>query len=160
MSIGQIRYSVKPNAQGRVRSDLTLWRCSEDVFEIISGNECRMSPSVAEFGLSALPEDTEGSPKIKLVAFVGGFNSKSNSIIWQPTSPQFRRAEPGEIMVTSSCFSRLFDCVTGPGFVTFDETTDVMIDPQEEFYNVKLCPLSLYDPHKTRPRRAWQTGPR
>jgi glycine cleavage system aminomethyltransferase T len=37
MSIGQIRYSVKPNAQGRVRSDLTLWRYSEDVFEIMSG---------------------------------------------------------------------------------------------------------------------------
>jgi glycine cleavage system aminomethyltransferase T len=60
----------------------------------------------------------------------------------------------------SSCFSRLFDCVIGTGFVTFDEITDVMIDPQEEFYNVKLCPLPLYDPHKTRPRRAWQNGPR
>jgi glycine cleavage system aminomethyltransferase T len=60
----------------------------------------------------------------------------------------------------SSCFSRLFDCVIGAGFVTFDEITDVMIDPQEEFYNVKLCPLPLYDPHKTRPRRACQNGPR
>lgn len=39
MSIGQIRYSVKNDSQGRVRSDLTLWRFSENVFEIMSGCE-------------------------------------------------------------------------------------------------------------------------
>ncbi len=37
MVTGQIRYSVKLNRQGRVRSDLTLWRLGEGVFEIMSG---------------------------------------------------------------------------------------------------------------------------
>ena len=39
MSIGQIRYSVKADVQGRVRSDLTLWRLAENVFEVMSGCE-------------------------------------------------------------------------------------------------------------------------
>ena len=37
MSIGQIRYSVKTDARGKVRSDLTIWRFGETVFEIMSG---------------------------------------------------------------------------------------------------------------------------
>lgn len=37
MSIGQLRYSVKTDSLGRVRSDLTLWRRADDVFEIMSG---------------------------------------------------------------------------------------------------------------------------
>jgi glycine cleavage system aminomethyltransferase T len=37
MSVGQLRYSVKNDAGGRVRSDLTLWRLADEVFEIMSG---------------------------------------------------------------------------------------------------------------------------
>ena len=114
-----------------------------------------ISPSIGELGLSALLEDREGSAEIKLVAFSGDYNGKSDPVIWQASSPQIRRPEPGEIMVTSACFSRLFDRVMGLGFVTIGHTSDAMIDPQDEFYNLKLCPLPPYDPHKTRPRRAW-----
>jgi len=39
MPIGQIRYSVRNDALGRVRSDLTLWRFGEHVFEVMSGCE-------------------------------------------------------------------------------------------------------------------------
>ena len=62
MSIGQIRYSVKLNAQGRVRSDLTLWRYAEDVFEIMSGCAEDVSDLHAqageEFNLQDLSEST------------------------------------------------------------------------------------------------------
>ena len=62
MSIGQIGYSVKPNAQGRVRSDLTLWRYSEDVFEIMSGCAEDLSDlraqSGKQFDLQDLSETT------------------------------------------------------------------------------------------------------
>jgi aminomethyltransferase len=51
MTIGQIRYSVKSDALGRVRSDLTLRRFGEDVFEIMS--RCR--EDIAE--LAALKSD-------------------------------------------------------------------------------------------------------
>jgi len=37
MAVGQIRYSVKTDQRMRVRSDLTLWRCAPDRFEIMSG---------------------------------------------------------------------------------------------------------------------------
>lgn len=39
MPVGRIRYSVKLDEQGRVRSDLTLWRLGADKFEVMSG--CR-----------------------------------------------------------------------------------------------------------------------
>jgi aminomethyltransferase len=39
MAVGQIRYSVKTDLHGRVRSDLTLWRFDEYVFEVMSGCE-------------------------------------------------------------------------------------------------------------------------
>jgi len=39
MRIGQIRFSVKTDPQGSVRSDLTLWRIAATAFEIMSG--CR-----------------------------------------------------------------------------------------------------------------------
>jgi glycine cleavage system aminomethyltransferase T len=54
MSIGQIPYRVKPNAQGRVRSDLTLWRYREDVFEIISGCAENLSDLRAQSGKDSI----------------------------------------------------------------------------------------------------------
>jgi glycine cleavage system aminomethyltransferase T len=276
MAIGQIRYSVKLNVQGRVRSDLTLWRYSEDVFEIMSGcaedisdlcaqageefnlldlsestailslqgpntltqlarfmdvteistlpyfhfarakigelscligrlgysgeagfeilvdqsgrdwlwdllstrfppagfaaidilrieagfflftNECRISPSISELGLSALLEDRMGSPEIKLVAFEGDCHHTPNATSWQPTSSEIRRPDSGEIMITSACFSPLFNRVIGLGFVKFGQASDAIIDPKFEFLDVKLCSLPPYDPHKTRPRKLWQ----
>ena len=39
MSIGQIRYSVKSDPGDRVRSDLTIWRFDDQVFEIMTGCE-------------------------------------------------------------------------------------------------------------------------
>ena len=276
MSIGQIRYSVKLNAQGRVRSDLTLWRFGKDVFEIMSGcaedisdlqalsskgfslqdlseshaiislqgpntltqlarfmdvtelaslpyfhfteveidgvdcllgrlgysgeagfeillgqadkdrlwdllssgfppagfaaidilrieagfflftNECRISPSIGELGLSLLLENSEVNPEIKLVAFTGDHKSSRDLALWQPTSSALRRPGRGEMTVTSACYSQLFNRVIGLGFVACGGETDAVNDPQREFYNIKLCPLPAYDPHKTRPRREWQ----
>ena len=280
MAIGQIRYSVKTDSQGRVRSDLTLWRFGEDVFEVMSGcaadivelgalqgrdfrvddlsetsailalqgpetlarlaefadvtalrelryfhfsqvevcgltclvgrlgysgeagfelileqsqkhrlwqmlstrfmpagfaaidilrieagfflftNECRISPSIADLGLAALFEDAAAAPTMKLVAFEGDFNQKSDPIIWQPSSSRIRRPGPGEIAVTSACFSPLFNRVMGLGFIALDQQTDAVIDPRRQFDNIRLCPLPPYDPRKTRPRRAWRVDPR
>ena len=280
MAIGQIRYSVRTDAQGRVRSDLTLWRFGEDVFEVMSGcaadivelgarqgrdfrvndlsetsailalqgpetlarlatfadvtalrrlpyfhfgqievggltclvgrlgysgeagfelileqshkdrlwqmlsarfrpagfaaidilrieagfvlftNECRISPSIADLGLSALMQDAATVPTMKLVAFAGDFNGKSDPIIWQPGSSRIGRPGPGEIAVTSACFSPLFNRVMGLGFIACDHETATLIDPRREFDNIKLCSLPPYDPDKTRPRRTWRVDPR
>ena len=119
-------------------------------------NECRISPSIAELGLSFVPEENEASPEIKLVAFEGEHKSSRDLALWQPTSSALRRPGRGEITVTSACYSQLFNRVIGLGFVACSGETDAVDDPQHEFYNVKLCPLPAYDPHKTMPRRAWQ----
>lgn len=37
MSVGSIRYSVKADDNGGIRSDLTIWRVGNDVFELMSG---------------------------------------------------------------------------------------------------------------------------
>jgi aminomethyltransferase len=280
MSIGQIRYSVKNDAQGRVRSDLTLWRFSEHVFEIMSGceqdmielralgdeefklddlrettaivalqgpntlaqlaaftdvaalkqlpyfnfteveicgisclvgrlgysgeagfellfeqsqkdhlwallsrqfapagfaaidilrieagfflftNECRVAPSIAELGLSALIEAGAPGPEIQLVAFKADTQKERNLTVWQPTQTVMRRPIQGEITVTSACFSPQFNGVLGLGFVTFGLTGDSLIDPTHQFHNLKSCPLPPYDPHKSKPRSAWQDRPR
>ena len=280
MSIGQVRYSVKLNAQGRVRSDLTLWRYAEDVFEIMSGcaedvsdlqaqageefilqnlsestailslqgpntlaqlacfmdvteistlpyfhfvraqigelpcligrlgysgeagfeilvdqsardwlwdllstrfppagfaaidilrieagfflftNECRISPLIGELGLSALPENSKVSPEIKLVAFEGNCHHTPNPVLWQPTNSEIRRPDSGEIMITSACFSPLFNRVIGLGFVKFGQASDAIIDPKRKFSDVKICSLPPYNPHKTRPRKAWKADTR
>ena len=43
MAVGDIRYSIKTDAAGRVRSDLTLWRLDEHCFDIMSGCEADVS---------------------------------------------------------------------------------------------------------------------
>jgi aminomethyltransferase len=275
MSIGQIRYSVKNDALGSVRSDLTLWRFGEDVFEIMSGckddivelealetegfklddlsettailalqgpatleqlsaftnvtelrqlayfnfaqveicgisclvgrlgysgeagfellveqshknrlwalltakiapagfaaidilrieagfflfaNECRVAPSIAELGLSALFEQGAPSPEIQLVAFAADSAKDTELTLWQPKNAVIRRPYRGEIMVTSACFSPYCNGVLGLGFIILGLNSDSVTDPTNEFNNVKLCSLPLYDPHKQRPRRVW-----
>ena len=62
MKVGQVRYSVKTDCSGRVRSDLTLWRCADSVFELMSG--CRsdvvelVSLRGADFEVQDLSEST------------------------------------------------------------------------------------------------------
>ena len=136
-----------------------------DILRIEAGfflftNECRISLSIADLGLSFVLEENEASPEIKLVAFEGEHKSSRDLALWEPTSSGFRRPGRGEIMFTSACFSGLFDCVIGLGFIACGRKTDVVVDPQHEFYNLKLCSLPSYDPHKTRPRKAWQADPR
>jgi glycine cleavage system aminomethyltransferase T len=280
MSIGQIRYSVSNDGQGRVRSDLTLWRCGEDVFEIMSGrkediselraladegfavddlsettailavqgpntlaqlarlmdveplrklpyfaftqaeicaipclvgrlgysgeagfeflvehsqkdrlwdlfsgllapagfaaidilrieagfflftNECRVAPSISELGLSALFKQGIASPEIRLVAFRADTRSDLDLILWRSSAAVDRRPVPGEIMVTSACLSPLFGGALGLGFVPSGLDCDGVIDPTNQFLKVKLCSLPPYDPHKSRPRRAWRGLPR
>ena len=280
MSIGQIRYSVKTDAEGRVRSDLTLWRFAGDVFEIMSGcaadvielralesvgcdlhdlsettailslqgpatfvqlaslmdvsalltlpyfnfarvevcgiaclvgrlgysgeagfeilieqsdkermwtllsgqfapagfaaidilrieagfflftNECRVAPSIDELGLSTLLGQDPASPDIQLVAFKADTRNELGLTPWQPASGVVRRPEPGEITVTSACFSPCFNSALGLGFVRPRVVNAPLIDPLNEFHNIKLCPLPPYDPHKSRPRSAWEDCPR
>jgi aminomethyltransferase len=67
MSKGQIRYSVKNDPQGRVRSDLTLWRFSDDVFEIMSGCEQDMVELRALQGEGFVVDDLSESTAILAV---------------------------------------------------------------------------------------------
>jgi glycine cleavage system aminomethyltransferase T len=280
MSIGQIRYSVRNDGQGRVRSDLTLWRFGEDVFEVMSGckedisdlralagkgfvvddlseatailavqgpntlaqlarvmdveplrklpyfafaraeisaipclvgrlgysgeagfellveqsqkdrlwallsrlfapagfaaidilrieagfllftNECRVAPTISELGLSALFNHSIASPEIRLVAFRADTHNDPDLILWRSTVAADRRPDPGEIIVTSACFSPLFNSALGLGFVSCGLDCEPVIDPMKQFLDVKLCSLPPYDPHKSRPRRPWRKRPR
>ncbi len=280
MSIGQIRYSVKTDVEGRVRSDLTLWRFGEDVFEIMSGceadiielrtlasvgcdlhdlsettailalqgpatlvqlaalmdvstlltlpyfnftrvevcgitclvgrlgysgeagfellieqsdkqrmwallsarfapagfaaidilrieagfflftNECRVAPSIDELGLSAILGHDPATPDIQLVAFKADTQCDLDLTPWQPASGVVRRPEPGEITVTSACFSPCFNSALGLGFVRTGVVNAPLIDPLNVFHNIKLCSFPPYDPHKSRPRSVWEDCPR
>jgi len=123
-------------------------------------NECRVSPTISELGLSALFGHNTASAEIKLVAFQADAQAGQDLNLWQPTSAASRRPGHGEIIVTSACFSPLFNGVVGLGFVPFDLIADFLTDPVNQFHNIKLCSLPPYDPHKRRPHSAWHDLPR
>lgn len=146
-----------------MRSDLTLWRFSEHVFEIMSGCEEDIileSSAIAELGLSALFEPGIPNPEIQLVAFKADAQKELNLTLWLPPQTTMRRPVQGEITVTSACLSPHFNGVIGLGFVTFGLAGDSVVDPTNQFHNIKFCSLPLYDPHKRGPRSAWQDSPR
>lgn len=275
MSIGQIRYSVKCDARRKVRSDLTIWRFDENVFDIMSGceadveelrglesetfqlqdlsestailalqgpetlsrlaeltdvsallglsyfgfteidvrgvpclagrlgysgeagielvighshkeqmwsmlsatvapagfaaidilrieagfflftHECRVAPSIGELGLSTLLGEVEGQRSMRLVAFRAQAGRNVDLTLWQSSIAPGQRPAPGEIVITSACFSPWFDTALGLGFVPFQDSPRSPVDPTNEFHNIRFCSLPPYDPHKRRPRRAW-----
>jgi aminomethyltransferase len=135
-----------------------------DILRIEAGlflftNECRISPAIAELGLSAMFDSSNSYPEIRLVAFTADTQSELDLVLWEAESAVIKRPRIGQIIVTSACFSVSFERVTGLGFIVFDDESDVFVDPENDFHNINLCSLPPYDPHKTRLRRAWQPNP-
>lgn len=275
MSIGQLRYSVKTDSQGRVRSDLTLWRCADEVFEIMSGcstdvvellalqdtgfhvddlsettailalqgpntmtrlarhmdvgsimalsyfhfseteiagipcvigrlgysgeagveilleqthkawlwdllceqvapagfaaidilrieagfflftNECRVSPSISELGLSGQVDDTGTKSEIRFSAFKADTESAMDLTLWQPSGGLVRRPAFNEICVTSAYYSPHFDRAIGLGFVPAEHESDLISDPRNTFINIEVCTPPMFDPRKIRPLQSW-----
>jgi glycine cleavage system aminomethyltransferase T len=122
-------------------------------------NECRVAPSNTELGLSELFDPGTQSPDIQQVAFEGGSAKGLKLTLWQSTDTAIRRPDRGEITVTSACFSPHFDRVPGLGFILYGHKCDSVHDPMNELLDLKLCSLPPYDPHKQRPRSAWQDSP-
>ena len=81
MVTGQIRYSVKLNRQGRVRSDLTLWRLGAGVFEIMSGCQADAIELLSLSDESFRVEDlSEQSATIAIQGDRKGFRNHSRTV--------------------------------------------------------------------------------
>ena len=57
MSVGGIRYCLHADPEHRVRSDLTVWKLDDEVFEVMSGEAADVKSLVAESSCRATVED-------------------------------------------------------------------------------------------------------
>jgi aminomethyltransferase len=126
---------------------------------VLFANEFLVPVTAREAGLERLA----GRPThpfdqgIKLVCFRA--NSRSRPVLWQPVRPVARPA-PGTITITSACHSVAADGTLGLGFARREDVlaNAALNDPNGIFDDIRLVPLPFVDPHKLRPRAAWEAA--
>lgn len=123
---------------------------------VLFANELRVPVGAGEVGLSRFAGSRParlGTP-LTLVAFRA--DAAGRPILWQPAATLARPA-PGEIVVTSACWSRRAGGVLGLGFAHADDVAAgrPLADPTRAFAALSLVPRPFYDPGKRRPRAAW-----
>jgi len=134
-----------------------------DILRIEAGfflftNECRVRPSMADLGLSALLGQAGTAPALRYTGFRA--QADSRPLLWQPRVDRVKRPAAGEIAITSACYSPHFDSVLGLGFVDAADAGAPVRDASGEFRSIELFAPPLYDPGKRIPRLPWRPGPR
>jgi glycine cleavage system aminomethyltransferase T len=134
-----------------------------DILRIEAGfflftNECRIRPSIAELGLSALLGQAGDAPALRYAGFRA--QADSRPLLWQPDVNRVKRPADGEIAITSACYSPHFDSVLGLGFVNATNTGGPVRDGSGEFRSIELFSPPLYDSCKRIPRLPWKPCPR
>lgn len=123
---------------------------------VLLANEFRIPVTADEVGLSAFAGSVPAGlePPLSLIAFRA--DTARRPVLWQPAAA-LARPEPGQIVVTSACWSRRAGGVLGLGFVHATETvgSPPPVDPDRAFTNITLAPRPFYDPGKRRPRADW-----
>ena len=64
MSVGGIRYCLHADPEHRVRSDLTVWKLDDEVFEVMSGEEADAKSLVAQSTSGPTVEDISAGTAI------------------------------------------------------------------------------------------------
>lgn len=273
MAVGEVRYSLKTDEHGGVRSDLTIWRCGNDLFEVMSGhsgdvpdllayrsqpgsvadlsdetailalqgpgslgalegkadidllsrlryfhfvdcdvagipcrvgrlgytgekgfelicrladkgrlweslatsarpagftainilrieagfmlftNECQLSPSPFELGMQRIISTGSIIRRYRLVAFTGNPARRRQQLSLSPRLTAIPM--PGQIAISSACYSPYFHSWIGLGFVHLNHSDDDAVDPQGLITNIRIAEPPLYDHSKQIPRANW-----
>lgn len=148
-----------------IRADLTR-RCrpagfaAADILRIEAGfvlfaNDFQLPVTAREAGLAAFSTHPAGDrAELALVAFRA--EASERPVLWQPPRPP-KGPRPGEIAVTSACWSPVAGGVLGLGYVRAAETAPgtELVDPAGTFGNVRVVERPYYDPDKRVPRGPW-----
>ncbi len=151
-----------------------LWAClteniqpagfiAADVLRIEAGfplfwNDFALPVTAQEAGLSAFSRSNSTSSAATLRRICFSANSATRPILWRPESTPDRPAKPGEVAVTSACYSTRAERVLGLGYVLASsvETETEMFDLGGQFHDIRTQSLPFYDFAKARPRAAWR----
>lgn len=123
---------------------------------ILFANELSIPVKPFELGLEPFAGtslDCDEDP-IALVAFTA--ETAHKPVLWQP--PAFvSRPEPGEIAITSACWSPLANATLGLGYALRrdGEREAPLRDRHGWFNNIRLVKRPFFDPEKRRPRASW-----
>ena len=104
---------------------------------ILFAHECLLQPRPNELGLARFaPLAKIEKPRFQLVCFEAeSALSRTQLALWQPDPAFVRSPEPGEITITSACYSPRSESVLGLGFVhpeTLSKNGE-LLDPQADF---------------------------
>ena len=125
---------------------------------ILFTQEGLIAPTVAELGMEHLfPYECE-TPQCRMVAFSAECSHQNP--VWQPERSRIARPQPGQITITSTCFSPEFNQTIGLGFVSAPPASGDVCDPSGQFRNIRLQPVPMFDPGKVIPRQPWHATSR
>ena len=125
---------------------------------VLFANEFQLPVTAREAGLAMFAGGhwIGGDAELALVAFRA--LSSAPPGLWRPPRTLERVSRPGDIAVTSACFSPLAEGILGLGYVRRAdlEAGYAFTDPLGAFTCIKIVPRPYYDPGKRRPRTAWR----
>lgn len=126
---------------------------------LLFANELRLPVTPKELGLARFYAGPRLRPSVlRLISFTA--EADDLQWPWQPAANMSPPAQPGDVAVTSACYSTLAGKILGLGYVlaaTQNETT--LRDPAGVFRNIAATQTPFYDPQKARPRAAWSAIP-
>lgn len=123
---------------------------------VLFAHEFRLPVTAVEAGVETFaPSGKPCSPdRLRLVCFTA--ETVAKPVLWQPLD-HMKRPGPGEITVTSACWSPHLDRVLGLGYVRVADidSGQRIRDPSGEFDGIRFESRPAFDPGKTRPRAPW-----
>lgn len=131
--------------------------CAIDILRIEAGfilftNECICGFGARELGLSVFAS-TRTHVDYQLICFTA--DSQLTPLMWQRNDPAVKPL-PGDITVTSACYSELTQSVLGLGFVCAnDDMSTSFNDPTGQFDSITRVNRPVYDTDKRKPRGLW-----
>lgn len=124
---------------------------------VLFANEFRVGVTAAEAGLTAfdaVAPSPASAGDITLIAFTA--ETASRPLLWQPSGSVVRPG-PGEVTVTSACWSPHLGSVLGLGYARVADLAAAVTlsDPSGRFAAIRRAARPAFDTGKRRPRAAW-----
>ncbi len=121
-------------------------------------NDFALAITAREAGLMAFSRSSAGSPSETLQRVCFSANCAAAPAMWRAERTPERPERPGEVAVTSACYSTRAGGVLGLGYVLMSglENGARLFDPSGLFTDIRRQPLPFYDTAKARPRAAWR----
>lgn len=128
---------------------------------LLFANEFRLPVTAGEAGLPDFhrASSVPAADPLALVAFTA--RAAERPALWQPHGRPAPPSAPGEIAVTSACWSPHASRVLGLGYVRARdlEAAVPLLDPTATFADIARAPRPFVDPLKLRPRAPWLQSP-